>query len=336
MFDYLKNKRVFITGAGTLSAGLLKELSNVECAIYNRNEASQFLFKEKYPFIKCYMGDIQDYERLTTTIRDFKPNVIIHTAAAKRVDVAELEPINTVKQNIFGSFNVGLAAIRNNVEAVIGIGTDKEVAPQTIYGYTKALGSSILLDFDRQGDTKFSIVRYGNILCSRSSVGVIWLNAAKEGKKIKVTNGDMTRFWFTIDQAVELIDFGLWTTISSPHGHGKIYSTQMCASKLIDLASALDEQYHCGIETIGLRVSAEKMHECLISEKEVKDTVRCIDINRKSPIYANDLTLQYFITAPGSNKSDITAPFTSENAPQLNKYQLLDMIKYADDITYKG
>lgn len=334
MFEYLKNKRVMITGAGTLAHSLAEHMENVEFAVYSRNEASQFKFQEKYPKSKIYMGDVQDYERLTLVTRDFKPSVIIHTAAAKRVDVAQLEPVNTIKQNIIGTLNIGGVAIRNCVEAVIGIGTDKEVEPQTIYGWTKALGSASLLDYNRLGDTKFSIVRYGNILCSRSSVGVIWLNAARNGQKLKVTDPTMTRFFFPVKDGVGLINYGLNKTLNTPIGHGKIYSTEMCAGTLEDLAKAIDKQYNCGVEVVGLRVSEEKKHECLIGKSEIQDTVRTND--KVDAWYAPyGVNLHYFVTSPGNGKSNIERPFTSDIAPKLDIDQLWNLVDYCDKNTFK-
>jgi len=332
MFEYLKGKKVLITGCGTLAWGLAKELT-CEVAIYSRNEAAQFKFTQEYPCVKAYLGDIQDKIRFTHVVRDFKPNIIIHTAAVKRVDVAENEPVLTTKNNILGTLNVGEVALNEGVEAVIGIGTDKEVDSKTVYGDSKKLSNLCLLDLDRLGDTKFSIVRYGNIFGSRSSVGVIWQEAAAKNEAIRITNPDMTRFFFVVSDAVRLIDYGLNKTLNQ-NGHGKIYSTEMCMGTLDDLATAIINLTYSKSEkqTVGLRVSAEKLHESLISERELQDTIRTSDVYK--PCYT-DAELHYFVTTPGSKKSNISTLFTSDVAPKLTIDQLKDMVQHANEITFK-
>lgn len=334
MFEYLKNKRVLLTGAGTLSYGLANDLKT-ELAVYSRNESRQHKFLEAYKDCKGYLGDIRDFERITHVIRDFKPDIIIHTAASKKVDVCEHEPILTVENNLVGTLNVGKAAWRNNVEAVIGIGTDKEVDPCTTYGRCKLLSSQILLDFDRLGDTKFSVVRYGNVTLSASSVLVKWLRDARLNQPIKITNPDMTRFLFTIKEGVELINYGLDKTLNN-NGHGKIFSTKMCASTLSKLADAVISSTcsQSQKEIIGARVAAEKIHECLISNAELKDTIETKDFY--SPIYAKKYTLSYFITSPGSNKSNVSSVFTSDIAPQLTSEELINLILEAENTTWQG
>lgn len=334
MFEYLNRKKCLVTGAGTLAYALAQEL-NCELAIYSRNEAAQFKFKEDFPVIKDYLGDIRDKYRLTQIVRDFKPDILIHTAAVKRVDIAENEPLHTIKNNILGTINVGEVAIENNIEVVIGIGTDKEVNSQTIYGNSKGLSNLCLLDMDKIGDTKFSIVRYGNVAASRSSVIVIWDKAAKADKPIKITNPDMTRFFFTVKEGVGLIDYGLNKTLNQ-NGHGKIYSTEMCAGTLNDLADAIigSKYSKSKKEIIGSRVAVEKLHECLLSEIEIIDTIKTDD--KYNPSYASSIELHYFITTPGSKKSNVTAPFTSDNACRLDVNCLSAMVTEALNTTWQG
>jgi len=336
MFDYLKNKRVLITGAGSLAHGLAKELKCSDIAALSRNEASQFQFLEKFKNAKCYMGDIKDEVRVNMVFREFRPDVVIHTAACKRVDVAQLEPINTIKNNIIGSINIIEAAYRNNVEACINIDTDKSVDSQTYYGHTKNLASAAFLDMNKLGSTKFSVVRYGNILCSRSSVAVIWTNAAQTNSDIKITNPEMTRFYFTIDEGVKLIEYGLKNTLTTPHGHGKIYCTEMCAGTLSDLADVIVDCNKSKSKqiTVGARVSAEKMDEVLISKQELKDTIKTEDFF--IPFYSIYKELYYFIISPGSNKTNISEQFTSATAPRLSKEELKLMYEWAVKNTYQN
>lgn len=360
MFETIKGKRVLITGAGTLTHEIARQFGdNIEYAIYSRNEANSFNFEQKFPKAKVYIGDVKDCHRLNTVFADFKPNIVIHGAAVKRVDLAQKEIINTVKNNVIGSLNVAETALEHGVEICVGIGTDKESNPQTRYGYSKELASMMFCDFNREKSTKFGICRYGNVMASRSSVGVVWLDVAKKGQTIKVTNPDMTRFWFPVDEAVEVIEFAIDSMINNtryfdvPHDktalYGRIYSTQMAASKLSVLAEALCEKYGCKMEITSNR-GGEKLHESLISEEETKNTV-LVTIKRP-PIerwYLPGIPIYQYIINPFLNinreedrccqkdcQCNIVTPFTSDIAPQLNKEQVLQLLEYADKITYKG
>lgn len=357
MFEIIKGKRVLITGAGTLTHGIAKELEgNIEYAIYSRNEANSFAFEQKFPKAKAYLGDIKDKHRLNTVFAEFKPDIVIHGAAVKRVDLAQKEIINTVKNNVLGSLNVAEVALEHDVELCLGIGTDKESSPQTRYGYSKELTSMMFSDFNREKSTKFAVCRYGNVMASRSSVGVVWLDAAKKGQTIKITNPDMTRFWFPIDEAVWLINFAINNIIDNPYyfglpndknaAYGRIYSTQMAASTLLTLAEALCEKYGCKMEVTGNR-GGEKLHESLISQEETKYTIKVGNPGIERWYLPNISMYQYIINPFMEIPQECSlqedncgcykmAPFTSDIAPQLNKEQVLKLLEYADQITYKG
>jgi FlaA1/EpsC-like NDP-sugar epimerase len=210
MFEYLKGKRVLVTGGcGTVGHELAKQLviAGVEAhAVFSRNEAAQFKLKQIYPHILCYWGDVRIRHELDKVFLDFKPDVVIHAAAVKVVPVAEREMLNTFEINALGTYNVAMACIDHGVEAACTIGTDKQCAPVNVYGMTKHIATSIFADANRIGKTRFVSSRYGNVLCSRSSLGVIIMDQAMKGQDLTVTDPTMTRFFFTIQEGVSLID----------------------------------------------------------------------------------------------------------------------------------
>ncbi|MEM0172597.1 MAG: polysaccharide biosynthesis protein [Thermoplasmatales archaeon] len=186
--------------------------------------------------------------------------------------------MEAVKTNILGTWNIKKAAIENNVEYVLGISTDKAVKPINVYGMTKALDERILLNNEIKSDTKFSVVRYGNVVGSRGSVIPYWYKLAKEGKDLPLTDERMTRFWITLKEAIELIFFSL-------KNHGKITVRACKAFSLRDLAQIYKDKFNVNIKIVGIR-PGEKLHECLLSDYEMRkaflnDPFYIVDIYRK-------------------------------------------------------
>jgi FlaA1/EpsC-like NDP-sugar epimerase len=177
MFEYLRGKRVLVTGGcGTVGHALAEafvEVGDIEHCVVSRNEAAQFALKQRFPHIQMILGDIKDEETLERAFLEFKPQVVIHAAAVKVVPVAEREMLNTFETNAMGSYHVARMCMKHDVEVAITIGTDKQCAPVNVYGMTKHIATSIFSDANRTGKTRFLSTRYGNVLCSRSSLGVI-------------------------------------------------------------------------------------------------------------------------------------------------------------------
>jgi UDP-N-acetylglucosamine 4,6-dehydratase len=192
---------------------------------------------------------------------------VIHAAALKQVPAAERNPEEYIKTNVLGAMNIIEAALRNNVEKVIALSTDKACNPINLYGATKLCADKLFvaentaLAADR---TKFSVVRYGNVLGSRGSVIPFFRERAKTGK-LPITDAAMTRFWITLDQAVHFVI----SCLKRAKG-GEIFVPRIPSMKITDLAEAVAPE--CQREIVGIR-SGEKIHEILISEDEARNSV---------------------------------------------------------------
>ena len=221
MFEYLKDKRVLVTGGcGTVGHALAEAFQNIpglKHCVVSRNESAQFALKQRFPDIETLLGDIKDEETLERAFVKFKPQVVIHAAAVKVVPVAEREMINTFETNAMGTYYVARQCMKHGVEVALTIGTDKQCAPVNVYGMTKHIATSIFSDANRTGKTRFLSTRYGNVLCSRSSLGVIIMDQAKKGQDLTITDPEMTRFFFTIQEGVRLIDIALEHGYKTPN-----------------------------------------------------------------------------------------------------------------------
>lgn len=172
--DFLNNKTILITGGtGTLGRSIIKKIYNKNCniIIYSRDEGKQALYFKKFPKLNKVIGNVRDLEKLDETMKLYKPDYVIHTAALKRVDDMELYPNECIKTNVNGSKNVILSALNNNVKKSILISTDKACKPINVYGSTKFISEKLFSIYNENSnnDTLFSSVRYGNVIASRGS-----------------------------------------------------------------------------------------------------------------------------------------------------------------------
>lgn len=268
-----ENLTILITG-GTGSFGkkfvevALNKYHPKRLIIFSRDELKQhnMHLEFKDPRVTFFVGDVRDRDRL---YRAFQADldVVIHAAALKQVPSCEYNPFEAVKTNIIGAQNVINAAIDCGVPKVIALSTDKAVNPINLYGATKLCAEKLFI----QGNsyvggkvTRFSCVRYGNVIGSRGSVIPLFKEQRKNGK-ITITDPRMTRFWITLDEAVELVVKAL----RHMQG-GEIFVPKIPSMKIIDLAQAVAPE--CEIEFIGIR-PGEKLHEMLITEEEGRNTV---------------------------------------------------------------
>lgn len=346
MFEYLRNKTVLVTGgAGSVGHALAEafvQTGDIKHVVVSRNEAAQFALKQRFPNIETVLGDIKDEETLERAFLMHKPDVVIHAAAVKVVPVAEKEMLNTFETNAMGTYHVARMCMKHGVEVAVTIGTDKQCAPINVYGMTKHIATSIFSDANRTGKTRFLSTRYGNVLCSRSSLGVIIMDQAQKGNDLTVTDPDMTRFFFSIQEGVRLIHLALERAYESLeyNGYGETISTQMCAAKLGDLFETVAERFGCNVTTIGRR-PGEKTHEDLMAYYELGDTWMDIE-NPYTPDYCPDSTLYPYITIPHSENNEILAcvpkpeeVYSSSNAPRLTKEQIWQMLDYTYHNTWK-
>lgn len=261
----LNNKTIMITG-GTGSFGkqfveiVLEQYHPKRLIIYSRDELKQFEMQQKYhaPCMRYFIGDVRDRKRLKMAMQQV--DYVVHAAALKQVPTAEYNPMECIKTNVNGAQNVIDAAISCGVEKVIALSTDKAANPVNLYGATKLCSDKLftsannLVGVDRP--TKFSVVRYGNVVGSRGSVVPLFKKLATEGvDALPITDRRMTRFWLKLDQAVQFV----LKSFERMKG-GEIFIPKIPSMRIMDLATALAPQIPTKI--IGIR-PGEKLHEVM-------------------------------------------------------------------------
>ena len=212
----LERSSVLVTG-GTGSFGsafitqLLREHNPSRVVIFSRDELKQYEMRQRFPAddqdrIRFFLGDIRDLERLSMAMRGI--DYVVHAAALKQVDTAEYNPMEFVKTNILGSENVIQASIANGVKKVVALSTDKASSPVNLYGATKLTADKLFISsnhYVEAGGTRFAVVRYGNVMGSRGSVIPFFRDKAAHGEPLPITDARMTRFWITLNQAVQFV-----------------------------------------------------------------------------------------------------------------------------------
>lgn len=267
-----QNQSILLTG-GTGSFGkhfckvMLEKYHPKVIRIYSRDELKQHEMRQTFgeDVIRYFIGDVRDGDRLKRAMEGI--DIVIHAAALKQVPSCEYNPFEAVKTNIYGAQNVIDAAIDTGVKKVVALSTDKAVNPVNLYGATKLCSDKIFIQgnsYSGSRGTRFSCVRYGNVIGSRGSVVPLFREQKKTGK-ITITDERMTRFWLTLDQAVEFVV----NALCHMQG-GEVFVPKIPSMKIIDLAKAIAPE--CEIEVIGIR-PGEKIHEALITEEEGRNTV---------------------------------------------------------------
>jgi UDP-N-acetylglucosamine 4,6-dehydratase/5-epimerase len=285
-------KTILITGGtGSLGKALIKRLkslpnTNFKIIVYSRDEGKQALEFGHDPSIIRVIGDIRDFDKLNVTLQRHKVDYIIHTAALKRIDDMEFYPDECVKTNINGSENVARAALENKIKKCILVSTDKACQPVNVYGSSKFIAERIFTNYDYNSDsTIFASVRYGNVIASRGSFVPLFMEWIKQNKTIKVTSEEMTRFLFTLEDAVDAV----LGALENAKG-GEVFVPQINSYTLPTCIKAIekitDETAHTTI--IGLR-PGEKLHEDMLAETELHFTYQVPNINllQIRPQYTN-------------------------------------------------
>lgn len=269
--DWTKQS-ILITG-GTGSFGkhfckiMLEKYHPKVIRIYSRDELKQHEMRQKFgeEKLRYFIGDVRDVERLKRAMEGV--DIVVHAAALKQVPACEYNPFEAVKTNIHGAQNIIDAAIDAGVKKVIALSSDKAVNPVNLYGATKLCSDKIFIhgnSYAGQKKTRLSCVRYGNVIGSRGSVIPLFMQQKKNGR-ITITDKRMTRFWITLDQAVELV-INAFCLMQG----GEIFVPKIPSMKVTDLAKAVAPE--CEIEVIGIR-PGEKIHEVLITEEDGRNTV---------------------------------------------------------------
>tara|TARA_Y100001938_G_scaffold119717_1_gene165987 strand:- start:2582 stop:3547 length:966 start_codon:yes stop_codon:yes gene_type:complete len=284
----MKNKTILITGGtGSLGKALIKRLKHFnKIIVYSRDEGKQALIFGDNSEIIRVIGDIRDYDKFNITLKRHKPDYIIHTAALKRIDDMEFYPDECVKTNIQGSENIARAALENKIKKCILVSTDKACQPVNVYGSSKFIAERIFTNFDYNSDsTTFASVRYGNVIASRGSFIPLWTDLVNKGKTLKVTSTEMTRFLFTLEDAVDAVLGALDNAMG-----GEVFVPQINSYTLPTCIKALEKMLNKKIkfEITGLR-PGEKLHEDMLAKTELDFTYEVPDINllQIRPQYTN-------------------------------------------------
>lgn len=274
----VKNKRILVTG-GTGSFGRLfiKKLMKYEpkeVIVFSRDEDKQGSMRLEYngeKRIRFVLGDVRDPRSVREAVRG--ADIVIHAAALKWIPEIEYNVWENVKTNVIGAQNIIEAAREENVEKVVALSTDKALEPINAYGMAKALQERLITTanlYDINKRTIFVNTRYGNVLGSRGSVVPLFKSLIETGKKITVTDPNMTRFLLTLEESVELVLFALKEGVG-----GEVFTRKMPAHTIGDLAEVMLKAHGLSydrMDIIGIR-PGEKMHESLVSEVEGLRTI---------------------------------------------------------------
>lgn len=308
----IKNKNILITGgAGFLGNHLTERFLKYKpkkISIFSRNQKAQFDMRKKFPECNYIVGDVEDYHGLRNAIRG--QDIIIHLAFFKYVPQAETFVRETIKTGVIGSMNIVDAVLdEKNVDICLGVSTDKVTSAVGVYGAAKSLMERLWWQAHcSKGSikTKFLTCRYGNVAASSGSVIRIWKEKVESNKPLPITVPTMTRFLFTIDESVDLVEYTFENANS-----GEIISQEMKVCLLGDLAEVMSKG-KVKVEVIGKR-PGEKLDECLIAYYEMPHTLKKGD---------------KFIIKPYSNinKNPSMPEFTSDKAYRMDKEEIKQVL----------
>ena len=324
------NKTLLITGGtGSFGNAVLNRFLRTdigEIRIFSRDEKKQddmrHEFQAKMPDvaekIKFYIGDVRDIQSVRNAMHDV--DYIFHAAALKQVPSCEFFPIEAVKTNVFGTENVLTAAIDAGVKNVVCLSTDKAAYPVNAMGTSKAMMEKVIVAKSRTispDKTKICCTRYGNVMCSRGSVIPLWIEQIKNGNPITITDGEMTRFIMSLDEAVDLVLFAFEHGVS-----GDILVQKAPACTIKTLAEAVCELFGGDkekIKVIGIR-HGEKMYETLLTNEECSNAIDMGEFYRV-PCDKRGLNYDKYFKEGDVERNKLTE-FNSHNTQLLDKEQV--------------
>lgn len=316
-------KTLLITGGtGFLGKRLALALKDEYNVILTGRNNKQNLLAKKFTGCEVAPMDISSIESVRDTFREFKPHVVIHAAATKFVDLAEKYPMECIDVNVVGSQNVARIAIDQNVEVVVGISTDKASPPvRNTYGMSKSIMERVYCSMNGKTDTKFTCVRYGNVAWSTGSVLTIWKKMHEETGVMGTTGPEMRRFFFTVDEAVNLVLAAL-TNIDETQG--KVLSRMMKAAQMEDILKTWVKHKGGKYEKIEGR-PGERIDEYLIGELELPFT---------RELQYNGIT-HYLISFNEKVDNPISVGLSSDNTEKLTEEEILAIIENppAEEVT---
>ncbi len=332
MKNFFKNKKILITGA-TGSFGnkclevLFKNYKPEKVVVFSRDELKQFELSKKYPEeaypIRYFIGDVRDKDRLCRACVNI--DIIIHAAAMKRITASEYNPTECISTNILGAQNVISAAIENNVDRVIALSTDKAANPVNLYGATKLCSDKLFVSANNlvgKKNTRFAVVRYGNVISSRGSVIPFFKELIRDGaKKLPITDKRMTRFVITLDEGVNFV----FNSLKSMAG-GEIFVPKLPSIRIIEIVDILLGKNLYDI--IGIR-AGEKLHEVMIPIEEARN---CIELKDKFIIipqlsWWNLKSLDKSVRKLGKRVDDSFEYTSDKNTQWLSQKELKKILK---------
>jgi UDP-N-acetylglucosamine 4,6-dehydratase len=328
---------VLVTG-GTGSFGkrftetVLRDLRPRKLIIFSRDELKQHEMAQSFPQrehpnLRYFIGDVRDKERLYRAFDGV--DVVVHAAALKQVPAAEYNPMEAIKTNVLGAANIIDAAIDRGVKKVVALSTDKAAAPINLYGATKLCSDKLFVagnSYAGGHDTRFAVVRYGNVVGSRGSVIPFFLDRRHLGV-LPITDERMTRFWITLDQGVQFV----LDSLDRMRG-GEIFVPKLPSMRVTDLARAIAPD--CRLEIVGIR-PGEKLHEVMVPEDDARSTLEYGDHFRILPSFHDWDSDDYYRSNGGewcadgfSYSSDVNDHWLATH--ELRKMAGLEALEEAD------
>ncbi len=326
--NILKNKSLLVTG-GTGSFGkaflnyiIKKKIKLKRLVIFSRDEFKQDELRKKYDtknykFIRYFIGDIRDKDRLSFALEDI--DFVIHAAAMKQVPTSEYNPFECIKTNVIGAQNLIETSLQKKVKKIIALSTDKAAAPINLYGASKLCSDKLFVaanNFTGKNNIIFSIVRYGNVMGSRGSVIPLFFKQ-KKNNEITITDKRMTRFNILLEDSIQMVLWSLQNSVG-----GEILVPKIPSVRIMDLAKSIAPNSR--IKIIGTR-PGEKIHEELITKSDSSNTY---DIGKYYSIVSEDYIKKFKKKFPKAKKVASDFNYTSgKNAHFLNKNEILKMLK---------
>ena len=337
IYNFFVNKSILITG-GTGSLGnqlvkiFLKDFKLKRLIIFSRDELKQsemikeYTSSDKRGILRFFLGDVRDLDRLKFSMKNV--DFVIHAAALKHVDTAEYNPMEYVNTNIVGGKNVTEAAFHNKVNKVVALSTDKAANPINLYGATKLVSDKLFVSSNNisgSQKTRFSVVRYGNVVGSRGSVLPFFIDLKnKNSKFFPITDLKMTRFWITLEQSAYLV----LNSFLRMYG-GEIFVPKIPSIKIVDLAKAVDSNKK--IKFIGIR-PGEKLSEILCSKDEYFNTIEFNNYYVLKPsIKFIDEKISYLKSKDGEKGKFVKEDFEYSSSKNENFLSISDLKKFMNN-----
>ncbi|HLS10515.1 polysaccharide biosynthesis protein [Lentibacillus sp.] len=316
-----QNTTILITG-GTGSWGheLVKKLLPFqlkEIRIFSRNEFAQVRMKRTFsdnPYLKFVIGDVRDFEAVNEAAKNV--DYIFHLSALKHVPICEDQPSEALKTNVYGTENIIKASLNQNVKKVIDVSTDKAVEPINFYGLTKAIGEKLIIQANQLSNhTRFVCIRGGNVIGTNGSVIPFFKEQIASHHTVPLTSKEMTRFFLTVSQAIDLLLYASEQAIG-----GEIFVMKMKACRIVDLVEVLEKHFAAkdiAINEIGIR-PGEKLHEVLVSNAESRNTYK-FDEN-------------YYVILPDNISEKVKKDYKNLPKVTFERYQSNDALMSSSEI----